>query len=214
MTKQAQLQKNELALHHVKVCYPRIYQPGFKYGSKDDSDENKEYSAVLRISQAQYEECRKKAVEVIADTLRLTPEKAANWFKARDQRNIPFKELSDEDSGETYWELRCKKQYLRRDRERRTIGVNSRPVTWDLEGKHTEENDEAAITDGCFANARVALYVYNGNFKGIGCEPRCFQFREKGEPLSRKEQVGCDVFDNSDFKPKEDSDNGDGEPWF
>jgi len=209
------LQKNELAFRNVKVCYPRIYQPGFKYGSKDDADENKEYSAVLRISQEQYAKCREKAVEVIADTLRISPEKAANWLKARDSRNIPFKEMTDEDSGETYWELRCKKQYLRRDRERRAIGVNKRPATWNLQGQPTEENDEFAITDGCFANARLALYVYNGNFKGIGCEPRCFQFLESGEPLSRKEQVGCDVFDNSDFKPrpKEEEDDWDDVPF-
>ncbi len=209
------LQKNELAFNHVKVCYPRIYQPGFKYGSKDDADENKEYSAVLRISEEQYKKCREKAVVVIADTLHITPEKAANWLKARDTRNIPFKELTDEDSGETYWELRCKKQYLRRDRERRPIGVNKRPATWDLQKQPTEENDEFAITDGCFANARLAFYVYNGNFKGIGCEPRCFQFLESGEPLSRKEQVGCDVFDNSDFKPSPKQENDwDDDPLF
>lgn len=208
------LQKNELAFKNVKVCYPRIYQPGFKYGSKDDADENKEYSAVLRISQEQYAKCREKAVEVIADTLRISPEKAANWLKARDSRNIPFKEMTDEDSGETYWELRCKKQYLRRDRERRAIGVNKRPATWNLQGQPTEENDEFAITDGCFANARLALYVYNGNFKGIGCEPRCFQFLESGEPLSRKEQVGCDVFDNSDFKPRAKDDGDWDDPPF
>lgn len=210
------LRQDQVVLGNVRVAFPAVYEPVFKYEHATDADTEKEFKAELWISEEQLDELKKKAVSVVMDKLELSKEKAIAWIKGLKPDYVAFRKVVDPETKEERYICRAKRPYAYTSSKTGDVDYKKRPDTFDRRKNPTEATDPQAIVSGCYADAVIALYAYKGKFSGIGCDLCALRYREAGDPIGRGDsRVDPDAFEDLEDPEVggEPIDANDNEPW-
>ena len=209
---------NEIVLLDVRVAFPKVYDAVRPYGTEDEPEDKivKEWSAQIRISKDQFEQCKAKIQTVAQEKW---GQKAAATLKKiiKDSpKNMCCRELEDEDTGETYYVVQAKRKEFRGKDGKG--GKNPAPQCLGLDRHRvTTADDPEAITDGCYANAKLGFVCSGRTVTGVGCDLCGLQFLKEGEPFGRSgSRVDDDDFPDLSAQSsvgKDSEDSGEDDPW-